>query len=337
MTRIRDIVKLGRPKFLVYSPMLYTLGAAIACASGTELALGPYVAGLLFVWCTHLMTHYCNEYYDLPSDRENQAPSPWTGGSRVLVRGAVRPALSLALARVLLGVAVLIAGWLPGAHAKLLAVIAVVFAWEYTAPPLRMCTRGLGELGVTLVLNTLVPLLGLVLQGGSALGSPLVLLLVPLAIIEYVRMMVMNMADREADRRGGKLTLIVRIGMPRAVRIHAAGMVLAYAGLLPLHLAGVPLLPLLLLSLTAPLGAWQAVRLLRSWRSATAIHDTPFWASTHNGLAAASVLLGVLLLRGASGLFGILALPLLLYALSLAGAARRWLRQRDGGAARRRR
>ena len=41
------------------------------------------------------MTHLFNEYYDYESDCKNVKPSPWTGGSRVLVQGLLRPETAL--------------------------------------------------------------------------------------------------------------------------------------------------------------------------------------------------------------------------------------------------
>jgi len=87
---------------------------------------------------------------------------------------------------------------------------------------------GLGELIVTLVLNTLVPLLGYCLQAGGLTANTLLLVLIPLGIIEYIRMMVMNMADWRSDATTWKKTLVVRIGIENAVRIHGVGMVVAY-------------------------------------------------------------------------------------------------------------
>jgi 1,4-dihydroxy-2-naphthoate polyprenyltransferase len=84
-------VRLGRPKFLLYSLLLFGLGAAIAAHDGSGLDLRGYVVGQLFVWSVHLMTHYCNEYFDLPADLANTSPTRWTGGSRVLVEGTLTP------------------------------------------------------------------------------------------------------------------------------------------------------------------------------------------------------------------------------------------------------
>ena len=56
-----------------------------------------------------------------------------------------------------------------------------------------------------------------------AFGVMAVMAVIPLGIIEYIRMMVMNMADRESDAKTWKKTLVVRIGIENAVKIHGVG------------------------------------------------------------------------------------------------------------------
>src|SRR4051812_8280311 len=73
--RVRAWVRLGRPKFLLYSALLYGVGAMLALLRGTKLSLGTYLYGQLFVSCVHLMTHYCNEFFDFEADRANPAPT----------------------------------------------------------------------------------------------------------------------------------------------------------------------------------------------------------------------------------------------------------------------
>jgi 1,4-dihydroxy-2-naphthoate octaprenyltransferase len=232
----KSIVELGRFKFLLYSPILYTVGVVAATWSGKAVDVFLYVQGLLFVWNTHLMTHYCNEYYDLEPDTANVNPSPWTGGSRVLVKGLVAPRVSLRIAYALAAASIVMALLMPTLSAKLLCLGAVFLSWQYSAPPFKLEGKGMGELIVTAVLNTLVPLLGFCLQEGRLTADPMLLILVPLGIVEYIRMMVMNMADWRSDATTWKKTLVVRIGIENAVRIHGVDMMVAYLSLIPVYL-----------------------------------------------------------------------------------------------------
>ena len=57
-------------------------------------------------------------------------------------------------------------------------------------------------------------------------------MIVPTIIIGFVRMMVMNMADIEADILVRKFTLPSRIGLKNSQIIHNVGMISAYCILL---------------------------------------------------------------------------------------------------------
>ncbi|WP_434381864.1 prenyltransferase [Melittangium boletus] len=311
---IKLLLELGRVKFLLYSPILYTVGAIIPTVGGGAIHVWTFIHGVAFTWLTHLMTHYCNEYYDLEPDRANTSPSPWTGGSRVLVTGGLKPELSLRIACALAGVCIVLALLLPNNAARVLALLAVFFSWEYSAPPLKLEALGLGEFTVTLVLNTLVPLLGYSIQSGGLQPHPLLLVLIPLGIIEFIRMMVMNMADWESDAKTWKKTLVVRIGIENAVRIHGIGMVLAYLTLIPLYGMGLPFAVLLTLAATSPMGLRYAYRLQKgAWKQKQTMWILPFLASTHNGLGGSAALLGMILVKPGISPTAVEFFPLYLY------------------------
>ena len=305
------LLALGRTRFLLYSPVMYCIGVAFASTcGGIDILRGGLVPlGLALVLVIHSMTHFFNEYYDYPTDVAHVDPSPWTGGSKVLRNGLLQRPVALTAGLVLCTTAALITlrmvalAWAlssrmaPPAAVGSIALAAIVCSIGYSAPPLRFEARGLGEADVALVLNFLVPLMGYVTAAASAPGfisvappPALLAILLPLMMIEFARMMVMNMADIVPDIQTGKLTLPCRIGLPAAKRLHGlimgAGYVLAagsiaVAPVLPLHLLVATLPAAFLHSRVVARGAWQ--------------YAAPFWASQHNGLCMVSVLLGLLL------------------------------------------
>ena len=155
------------------------------------------------------MTHYFNEYYDFEADCANKNPSPWTGGSRVLVEGKLKPKVSLLIGRliclIVLSNAVIYYGITGNIPATITIVLGVIFGHGYSAWPLSTSRRGLGEATVCLVLNILVPLVGFQSHDPSSpFGNSLLWpILLPLLPIQYVRMMVNNMADLEPDKITG--------------------------------------------------------------------------------------------------------------------------------------
>ena len=214
-SRLKDMFLLGRPKHLMYSNVLYTVGVAAAYKTNpaTPFNLWSFIWVCLLVHAIHAITHYFNEYYDFEADCANKNPSPWTGGSRVLVEGKVKPRVSLLIARLITIIvllnAILYYGITGNIPVTITIVLGVIFGHGYSAWPLRTSRRGLGEATVCLVLNILSPLVGYQTHDPSSpFGNRLLWpLLIPLLPIQYVRMMVMNMADLEPDKITGKYSL----------------------------------------------------------------------------------------------------------------------------------
>ncbi|MCC5609906.1 prenyltransferase [Nostoc sp. CHAB 5834] len=290
---------LGRIKFLSYSPILYGLGATIATFAGEKFNLSYFILGQITVWVIHMMTHFYNEYYDLDSDKLNKYPSPWTGGSRILPKGILSPQTSIRLGVITTILSFGLSLLMPSFETRLICWVSLILSWGYSAPPLAFCRRGLGELITAVVLNVLTPVLGFFLQNGNLYPGRtkiLFLVLLPLAIVEYVRMMVMNMPDRDCDSAVGKDTLIVKVGMNRAIQIHAMGMLVAYLSLGFMYLySDVPPVVLLLILSTAPLGFLTTIWVYKHWQDRQKFFMVPFWASTHNALAALSALVGFII------------------------------------------
>jgi 1,4-dihydroxy-2-naphthoate octaprenyltransferase len=293
--RVTAFIRLGRPKFLAYSLLLYGLGSSMVVHEGRPLDPGRWAHGLAFVFCAHLMTHYANERFDLGADAENPAPTPWTGGSRVLVERLLPARVSLAAAALLLVAAALLALTLPEGGARWLAMITIALGWFYTAPPLSLNYRGLGEVTVATGLNAAVPLLAYGLQSGGASRTPTLLAIVfPTFVAQVARMLVMNLLDAEGDRRVGKRTLAVVLG-PRRTRVAiAAGEALAYGSIAVLTAAhALPALAGTAMLLSLPLGAFLVSRVLADAppdRAAT----LGFVASTHVAVLVAAGMLGLL-------------------------------------------
>jgi len=309
---VSKLLALGRTRFLLYSPVSYAIGVAYAGSLGRISILSPAVLlGLLNVLCVHSMTHFFNEYFDYPTDCQHENPSPWTGGSKVLPRGLLQRRVALR------------AGWILAAFSCLfftlptmtllstasvggvaaarmyggIAALAVVLSIGYSAPPLRLNSRGLGELDVALVLNILTPLLGYAaaaayVPGLSSAPPPrLLATLTPVCMVEYARMSVMNLADVKPDRATGKKTLPVRLGAARTKRMHSLVTVGAYPFTALLALVGAMSEASACAFLaTLPL----ALTHVRSIARAAWSFKAPFWASQYNALSMVVTLLAFL-------------------------------------------
>ena len=240
MRAIGAFIRLGRPKFLVGGFVFHGLGAALAVAAGAPFDANLFGWGQLVVTTAQLMTHYANDFFDLEADRANRTPTRWSGGSRVLPDGGLRPGIALAAALVLgfiaMGATLVLA--MRGVDRPLLLPIAVVtmtLAWGYSAPPLRLAARGLGELATAFVVTLCVPLLGYYGQAGELAPRIFAACLLP-CVLQFAMLLAIELPDAAGDAVAGKRTLVVRLGAAAGARLYA-GLTIVGFGALPL-LAG---------------------------------------------------------------------------------------------------
>lgn len=265
--RAVDPLVLGRPHFLIGGLLLHCLGAAVAVYSGAPLHLPALLWGQLAVTSIQFATAYSNDYFDLEADRANPNRSYWSGGSGVLPAGRLHPRVALwaAVALSLVAVVAMLGISLRVRFDPLLLgmmALALAISWGYSAPPVRLHSRGLGEVTGALLVPGLTPVFGFYLQTGRVTALPL-LAAAPLACFGLTMLMSVAFPDRRSDEAVGKRTLVVRLGEAGAARLYNATLLAAYATLPLLVAAGLPAPAAVAIGLTAPLAAWVGDRLRR--------------------------------------------------------------------------
>jgi 1,4-dihydroxy-2-naphthoate octaprenyltransferase len=282
LSRVRAFVKLGRPLFLGGGFVMYGLGAALAAYAGAAVDWRRYAWGQLAVTAIQLATHYSNDYFDVAADKANTTPTRWSGGSRVLVDGSVPPEIALATAFALTAVALAVVVRFasgPFPRAVVPGVLLMIgLSWAYSAPPLRLCALGLGELTTAAVVTFLVPWLGFVLQAGVT-SSLLALAVIPPCALQFVMLLAIEFPDAAGDAATGKRTLVVRLGGPWSARLYVLVVSAAYLTL-PLWVSyGLSPRIAIAASTTAPLAAWQVTRVAGgAWREPDRWESIAFWS-----------------------------------------------------------
>lgn len=250
-----------RPAFLTITLAGCLLGFALA----PMLHWGLAALTLLLALLAHAGVNVLNDYYDHlnGTDAANTGRLfPFTGGSRFIQNRVLTPRQTLAYGLALF--AAVIAGglWLIGQSGQGLfwiGLAGLTIGWAYSAPPLKLNSRGLGELCVAAGFLFIVAGSDFVQQGAfDALpwiaGLPYALLVTNVLYIN-------QFPDREADRIAGKWHWVVRLEPAVAARGYWLILVLAVASLLAAVVVGV--LPVLaLVSLAGVLPALRAGRLL---------------------------------------------------------------------------
>lgn len=217
MTGILAFVRLSRPLFLYGGFAGVALGAAVAHSEGRSVDVRSYLWAQALVTSFQLMVHYANDYFDLECDAR-ATPTAWSGGSGVLTAGALQPrvALTAALVCAALGLAATTRFALAGnATAAWLGLAVAVLAWCYSAPPVRLAARGLGELDTALVVAVLVPFVGYA-AFAARIDEPIRFVVTTTGLAMFAMMLCVELPDVGADQAAGKRNLVVRVGPSRA-------------------------------------------------------------------------------------------------------------------------
>lgn len=292
-------IVLGRYYYLGGCFVLHVLGVVVALYTGASLNLWAFVWGQIAISAFQLMTHYSNDYFDLEADIVNPTPTQWSGGSRVLPNRELPPRVGLITAYVLaaIGIAatlVLAFDLSTGALTLPLLTLSLLLSWFYSAPPLKLHSRGLGELDVAVVVTGLVPLVGFYLQTGELTLLPF-LVIAPLMCLQFATILMINFPDAAGDALTGKRTLVIRMGKRNAARLYNALLIAAYAMLPVLVLMGLPPIAAVGAGLSAPFALWQVWRMSRSaWAQPERWNSLGMWGFALIMLMACGQLIGFL-------------------------------------------
>ena len=293
MQPLLAFVRLSRPLFLYGGFAGVALGAAVAAWSGRRLDAATYLWVQALVTAFHLMVHYANDYFDRECDAGARRTA-WSGGSGVLVGGGLHPRVALIAALVCagLGLAACARFALAGNTTTALVGIAIlVLAWCYSAPPVRLCARRLGELDTVIVVAVLVPFAGYAAFTGRIDDPVLTAVLAPAGAM-FAMMLCVELPDANTDFLAGKRNLVVAWGPARTWQLVTVAACFAAATAVTLALklhAGLGILAL------AP-AAVCAFALVRHATGDPRPASMAFWgialyATTVTGLAAVYALL----------------------------------------------
>jgi 1,4-dihydroxy-2-naphthoate octaprenyltransferase len=142
-----------------------------------------------------------------------------------------------------------------------LGIAGALLSVFYTAPPLKLVHRGLGEIDVFLGFGPIMTLGAYFVQAQEYDLEPL-LASIPVGILIALVLYVNEVPDRPADEKAGKRTLPVRFSKDAIVNGYAAAVVLTFVLIAVFAAAGWIVRPALIALLAAPL-ALPVYRALR--------------------------------------------------------------------------
>lgn len=226
------IIRMTRPAFLLLTVVACVLGTATAAACGCGLDPGlALTAGVLAV-LAHAAGNVINDLHDARSgaDAANRNPmTPFAGGSRLIQQGQVSERQTAEVAWGLMLLVALGGLWLAvktGGGLIPLGLAGLGLAWAYSAPPLKLMSRGLGELAVGLVWFLVVIGADYVqrrqffLIPASAAAS--------FALLTMAVLLINSLPDAFSDAQVGKHTTAVRLGADGSCVLYVLLILLAH-------------------------------------------------------------------------------------------------------------
>ena len=242
-----------RVRFLLASVIAVCTGLALSWWHGSPVGLADAALILAGVLALHASVDLLNDFWDFKRGIDSRARrTKMSGGTGVLPEGLLRPSSVYRAGIAFLVIGSAIGSYFVVTHGVTIAAIlgfAVLSIYFYST---RIVNYGLGELfvaikGAMIVIGTFFIQSGLITAesalAGAAVGS-----------LSSLVLFVASFPDYDADRSGGRRTLVIMVGKKGAVRLFWAFPLVSYgcvlagvcAGMFPLTSAaaflGVPLL-----------------------------------------------------------------------------------------------
>ncbi|MBI5582913.1 MAG: 1,4-dihydroxy-2-naphthoate octaprenyltransferase [Deltaproteobacteria bacterium] len=204
-----------RLPFLTGSLVPVLQAGALAYLEGTEHLL-HLILVLIGVGALHSAGNLINDYIDTPrSDTINPNPTPFSGGSRVILDNLLTARWVFWAAVICFTLAALIGLyliWNGRPYVALIGLLGLIAGLFYSAGPVPFMSRGLGEITIFFAFGPLITWGTYYVLTGRLTG-PAFLLGFPLGFLITAIIWVNEFPDYQADKEAGKRNLVVRLGL----------------------------------------------------------------------------------------------------------------------------
>ncbi|MBI5327138.1 MAG: prenyltransferase [Deltaproteobacteria bacterium] len=236
MQRLKTYFLATRPQFFTAIILPVTLGAAVAWYEHKIFTLGYFLLSILAAIFYHAGMNVLNDYFDYLNGTDNinrTGITPFTGGSRM-----IQNKIMTAQETYLLGAACLMIGSAIGVYLVyerglpllLIGCLGFVSGYFYSAPPLFLVGRGVGELLVGINFGIL-SVAGSYYVQTQTFSVSAVFAALPLSFLIAAILYINEFPDYDADKAVAKNQMVVRLGKKNARWGFAMLMVGAYASI----------------------------------------------------------------------------------------------------------
>ena len=286
-----------RPPFLSVTLFGCLIGLGTAFASGHAIHWVTAVLTVVFGLLAHAGINVLNDYYDARNGTDaanTERLYPFTGGSRFIQNGVLTERETFVFGVTLMAIVFFVGlglTYVSGPALFWIGISGLIIGWAYSAPPLKLNSRGLGELSVAV--GWIIVAVGADYVQRHALHPLPVVASMSYALLVTNILYINQFPDRKADARAGKRHWVVRLAPQQTrwgyVLIAAASYLWLIGAVLMKQLP-----PLTLVALVAAVPAIQAARDLLAYaaepaRLRPAIQKTIGSTSLHGLLLAVAL------------------------------------------------
>jgi len=256
--------------FLATRPWSFTMTFSSVTLGALVAALAGYFNPLLYLLtfggmiAFHAATNLINDFFDVKHDVDRMGAPTTKYRPHPVAAGLESPGTIRTWAATFYALTILIAAYLSLAISPwvmVLVAIGVAGSFLYTADPIVLKARGLGEVTVFLMWGPLIPLGAYLVQTGTLSVLP-VITAVPLGLFVALVLLANNVRDIEYDGSVQMKTIPVIIGKRAGVTIYESLLLIAYL-LVPIFIVAGILSPwslLVLLTSREAFGLWKTMR-----------------------------------------------------------------------------
>ncbi len=227
MKKSKAIFLLLRLPFLVVSAGAVFVGTAFASWETGQFNIVLFLLTFVGACFLHISCNVANDYFDFKSGNDalnRNALVPFSGGSRMVLDGFVKPkeALAVSMLFAFLGAAIglYLNSVLKGNIILFIGLAALFLVFSYNGFPARLVNKGVGEIAIFLAWGPLM-VLGAYYVQAESISSPWALIVAfPSGILTTLVLLINEFADKEADFLTRRKTWVILFGFKKSLLIY---------------------------------------------------------------------------------------------------------------------
>lgn len=227
MKKSKAILLLLRLPFLTVTLGAVFVGSAFAWWYQNEFSLLRFLLVLFGSCFFHIACNVANDYFDFKSGNDalnKNAITPFSGGSRMVLDGFVRPreALTVSIVFAVLGsaIGIYLNTISAGNFVLFIGIAALFLVYGYNGFPLRLVNKGLGEIAIFFAWGPFIVLGSYYVQAQNISSFWPWIAAIPSGVLTTLVLLINEFADKDADKATGRKTWVILFGFKASLFIY---------------------------------------------------------------------------------------------------------------------